>query len=332
VSTIPGTYLIQLTGRLAEGLEKVPQALRERHTAYLLRQQNSDGGFSGREGGSDLYYTAFALRGLLILGELKREIAERAANFLKQSLGKPVGVIDFFSLLYAAAVVQLAGGDDILAGTTPDWPDRVAQTLETFQIADGGYAREPGHHASSTYMTFLVGLCYELLGRAFPEPDAVHRFILSRRRDDGGFVEITQMKRSGTNPTAAAIGTLQLIGTGIDTVARSGVIDLLSTLSSSEGGIRANSRIPLADLLSTFTGTWTLLQLDALDRIDARSALQYALNLQGPDGGFRGGSWDNGIDVEYTFYGLGALALLYSIEPAGESGFAHASLRDAPHP
>jgi geranylgeranyl transferase type-2 subunit beta len=34
--------------------------------------------------------------------------------------------------------------------------------------------------------------------------------------------------------------------------------------------------------------------------------------LDRPDGGFHGGAWDGGFDVEYTFYGLGAMALLAS--------------------
>ncbi len=29
-----------------------------------------------------------------------------------------------------------------------------------------------------------------------------------------------------------------------------------------------------------------------------------------PAGGFRGGLWDDRADVEYTFYGLGCLAIL----------------------
>ena len=45
----------------------LPEAARARHAGYLKSAQNSDGGFSGREGDSDLYYTAFALRGLLHL-------------------------------------------------------------------------------------------------------------------------------------------------------------------------------------------------------------------------------------------------------------------------
>jgi geranylgeranyl transferase type-2 subunit beta len=66
----------------------------------------------------------------------------------------------------------------------------------------------------------------------------------------------------------------------------------------------------LADLLSTFTGCWTLEQLGALGRIDAAAARAYAEALAEPAGGFRGGLWDEHSDMEYTFYGLGAVALL----------------------
>jgi len=74
--------------------------------------------------------------------------------------------------------------------------------------------------------------------------------------------------------------------------------------------LRANGRAPLADLLSTFTGAWTLEQLGALARIDTNAARRYAQALEPSSGGFRGGLWDERSDVEYTFYGLGVLALL----------------------
>ena len=72
----------------------------------------------------------------------------------------------------------------------------------------------------------------------------------------------------------------------------------------------ARGRAPLADLLSTFTGAWTLHQLGALDRLDTAAVRRYAEGLEVPGGGFRGGLWDDHTDVEYTFYGLGTLALL----------------------
>src|SRR5262245_65883692 len=94
------SYLTQLTVRLFDGIQRRPAEVRERHAAYLQRLQNPDGGFPGREGGSDLYYTAFALRGLTILDHLTQETCERAAGFLRQSLTRQASVVDFFSLLY----------------------------------------------------------------------------------------------------------------------------------------------------------------------------------------------------------------------------------------
>jgi geranylgeranyl transferase type-2 subunit beta len=73
---------------------------------------------------------------------------------------------------------------------------------------------------------------------------------------------------------------------------------------------RGSSLRPRADLLSTFTGGWTLADLGALDRLDREAMRRYAESLAGPDGGFRGGLWDAGMDVEYTFYGIGVLGLL----------------------
>ncbi len=297
--------------------------------------QNADGGFSGRQGGSDLYYTGFALRGLSALGTLTPEVCRQAAGFLRASLDQQASVADFFSLLYACLLVQAGSGCDVLAGSSPDWPDRVANALETFRTPDGGYAKSVGSAAGSTYHTFLVGLCYQLLGRPVPQAADAIRFIRSRRREDGGFVEIAPMRRSGTNPTAAAVGFLQMLGetaaraeagTGADAGAGAeagngpgvaiGVIDFLAAMQSPEGGLRANSRAPLADLLSTFTGTWTLDQLGALDRIDVKTALDYVHALEAPNGGFRGGHWDEEMDVEYTFYGLGCLALLMPLADA----------------
>jgi geranylgeranyl transferase type-2 subunit beta len=273
--------------------------------------QLPDGSFPDREGGADLYYTGFGLRGLAALDALTLEIAQRAADYLRTSLGGQANVVDFYSLLYACLLLQASAGIDVLAGSPPDWPDRVAATLETFRTADGGYAKMPNHPGGgSTYHSFLVGLCYEVLSRSLPDPDAIEKFVLSRRREDGGFVEVAPMRRSGTNPTAAAVGLLQLIGRPPSGEMRDALVEHLLETVSDEGGLRANARVPVADLLSTFTGLWTLEQLGALDRIDAAMGRAFVESLEGKDGGFHGFVLDDGTDVEYTFYGLGILALL----------------------
>jgi geranylgeranyl transferase type-2 subunit beta len=308
-------YLWQLTTQLAEGLARLPAEVRARHASFLASLQNADGGFSGREGDSDLYYTAFGLRGLAVLGGLSREIADRAAGYLKSCLTQHTSTLDFFSLLYGGALVQAAGGPDILADGPPDWPERVVRLLESFRTADGGYAKVPGGTSGSTYHTFLVGLCYQLLGRSASGPAEIARFLLSRRREDGGFVELAPMRRGGTNPTAAAVGMLQILAeqepsAALDTEGRAKVVAFLAAMPSFEGGLRANDRAPAADLLSTFTGAWTLHRLGTLDRLDQPRLAQYVEALELAGGGFRGGLWDDRTDVEYTFYGLGCRALL----------------------
>jgi geranylgeranyl transferase type-2 subunit beta len=306
-----GSYLEHLNARLAEGAARLPTELRDRHAAYLRAKQNPDGGFPGRDDESDLYYTGFALRGLALLDALTPEICTRTAAYLKSCLTKQASVVDFYSFLYSILLVQTGGGPDVLADSPTDWPQRVADLLVQFRTPDGGYNKNPGAASGSTYHTFLVGLCFELLGRRLPEPEQVRAFVLGRRREDGGFVEVAPMRKSGTNPTAAAIGILQLLhGPNLPTEDIADTSDFLAGMTSMEGGLCANDRIPLADLLSTFTGSWTLAQLGALERLKARQVYQFAEALQENTGGFRGGVWDEAADVEYTFYGLGTMALM----------------------
>ena len=332
-------YLTRLTTRLLDGIERLPADVRERNTTYLLEAQNADGGFSGREGGSDLYYTGFALRSLAVLQALNPDVCGRAAGFLRTKLTGSAGVVDFFSLVVSCYLVPVGGGPDVLADAPPDWRDRVAGTLETFRTPDGGFgktpavdsgqravsseAKNPTHPSSlptahsppptprhgSTYTSFLVALCLQLLDRPILQPERLAAFVKSRRRADGGYVEISAMKRSGTNPTAAGVGLLQILGE-LDDASRAGTADFLAALPSPfEGGLRANDRIPAADLLSTFTGGWTLDQLGAANKLDWEKVRDYADECERPIGGFRGGLWDEQTDVEYTFYGLGTLAL-----------------------
>lgn len=303
------TYLENLTVRLAVGVSRLPEALRERQGAYLLAAQREDGGFAGREGASDLYYTSFALRSLALLGQLDGEPAARAAGYLKTRLSGQTPIVDFVSLLYGAALLESSAGIDVFAEAPSGWRDNVAAMFESFRRADGGYAKTDEGQSSSTYHTFLVVLAQQLIERPAPEPERLAAFVRSRQREDGGFVEIGPMRKSGTNPTAAAAGLLTILN-AFDEETRQATCDFLVDMQSDEGGFTANTRIPLADVLSTFTALLTLADLGALAEIDIAAASRYVRSMERAAGGFRGGEWDEGVDVEYTFYGLGALALL----------------------
>jgi geranylgeranyl transferase type-2 subunit beta len=302
-------YLEDLTVRVAVGAAELPEAVRMRHAEYYRRAHRADGGFAGREGGSDLYYTGFGLRGLSILGELYGEPAERAAGFLRGRLSGRESIVDFLSLIYGATLLEVSAGVNVFAGVEGDWKSAVADALENLRREDGGYAKGPEGVASSTYHTFLVLLCLQLIGRDVPDPEAIVRFILSQASEEGGFREIRASKRAGTNPTAAAIGALRILD-ALDDETRESTLDFLCEMQTDEGGLRANTRIPVADVLSTFTGLVTLIDLDALDEIDRDAALRYVQSMEHAGGGFQAASLIEGVDVEYTFYGLGSWSLL----------------------
>lgn len=302
-------YLARLMIRLTIGASTLPTETSERHAAYVLSRQRADGGWAGREGESDLYYTSFALRSLAILGLLDGEVAERSSDFLKSRLNSQETVVDLLSLVYSAKLIEAACDLDPLADAAQTWTLRLSELLSKLRRDDGGFSKSLEGQAGSTYQTFLVLLCLELIEQRCPDADAAAEFLHRQRQADGGYLEIRVAKRSGTNPTAAAIGALRVLDRLDESIAELAT-DFLASLQSDEGGFRANTRIPVPDLLSTFTACVTLADLETLDEIDKVDALAYVRTMEQPAGGFRGFEFDPADDIEYTFYGLGALALL----------------------
>jgi geranylgeranyl transferase type-2 subunit beta len=302
-------YLDRLTLQLTAGAALLPMSFVERHAKYITQKQRTDGGWAGREGNSDLYYTSFALRSLAILGYLEGEVAEKSAAFLRQQTQSQQSIVDILSLVYGARLIEAACGIDPFADCEPLWVTRFSDLLDSLRRNDGGFSKSIQGQAGSTYQTFLVAICRELLGTPLPSDDPAGGFLQSQRQVDGGFLEVRVAKRSGTNPTAAAIGGLTTLNR-LDADVAERAAQFLFERQMDEGGFAANTRMPLPDLLSTFTGCLTLKSLNALDQIELDSARRYALSMERTDGGFAGFELDPSDDVEYTFYGLGTLSLL----------------------
>jgi geranylgeranyl transferase type-2 subunit beta len=302
-------YLARLMIGLTVGATQLDEATRARHLNYVLQRQRDDGGWGGREGESDLYYTSFALRTLAILGQLQGELAERCSAFLRSRLDTNESIVDLLSLVYSAKLIQASCDLDPLAGCDPMWQSRLAKLLESLRREDGGYSKSLEGNASSTYQTFLALICLELIEMEIPNPDATAEFLLKQRQDDGGFLEIRVAKRSGTNPTAAAIGGLRVLDRVDDHVATTAA-EFLLDLQSDEGGFQANTRIPMPDVLSSFTALVTLGDLGQVESANTAAVKRYVRSMEISTGGFHGFELDPADDVEYTFYGLGALSLL----------------------
>ncbi len=314
-------YLLRLGERIAAGLSQLPAEFHNRHRQFLLSRQLPDGGFSGRDVGlngeplfedgvqADLYYTSFALRGLASLGGIDTATAERVAVWLKPNAARSNSVIDVVSWLYSSLVVQSGSGIDLLSDAPADWPDQLATQLERFRKSDGGYAKTAASIAGSTYHSFLVALCYELIGRPLPQPESLLDFIRQRQREDGGFVEMAAMRRSGTNPTAAAIGLLVMFD-ALDDGVRDQTAAFLELVRGDDGGFQANTRIPFSDTLSTFTGLVTSLDLGRPEILPTKRLRRFLKELELPTGGYLAAAWDKTADVEYTFYALGTQGLM----------------------
>ena len=304
-------YLARLMIRLTIGAAQLPQEVQDRHARYVLDRQRPDGGWAGREGESDLYYTSFALRSLAILGLLDGDLAVRCADFLKSRLNSHETIVDLLSLVYSAKLIEAACGLDPLSDARQAWKGRLSELLFQLRRDDGGFSKSLEGQAGSTYQTFLVLLCLELIEEPCPDAEAAYAFLMRQRQADGGFLEIRVGKRSGTNPTAAAIGALRVLHR-IEPQVVDDAAEFFSELQSDEGGFQANTRIPLPDLLSTFTSCFTLADLERLELIDTSLAYRYVLSMQQPHGGFRGFEFDPEDDIEYTFYGLGAMSILHT--------------------
>ncbi len=288
---------------------------RERYCGFFLSQQQPDGGFAGRQGGSDPYYTAFALRAIALLGEPDSKFSERVASYLLEQTKRSVGVIDTISLIFAASLLETWSGIPVFLTFSEDWISATLKSFGRLKRPDGGYAKTDEGHASSTYQTFLIALAHELLEKPLPDPRTASEFILRQQRDEGGFVEIGAMRRSGTNPTAAAIGVLRVLEPQVgqellSPAIKESVARFLAGIVSDEGGYRANTQIPFADLLSTYTALQTLCDLGYWSRVDSQAVERWIESLQDPAGGFRAAAWDEETDVEYSFYGIASQGLL----------------------
>jgi len=307
-------YLQELTLRLALGASQLPSEQKALHGDWLVRQQRDDGGFSGREGESDPYYTAFALRSLWILDRLDTSIASGAGEFLRGRMRHRESIIDLISLIFGAAICELAAGVSVIDDDDHSWRSNVGALLGQLRCDDGGFAKTPEGRAGSTYQTFLSVLCYELMDLEPPQTDNIIRFLQSQAHPDGGYLEIRAAKRAGVNPTAAAIGTLKALGR-LDPEEHANTAAFIADQQSDEGGFTANTRIPFADLLSTCTGLITLSDLSRSpagpdEWVQLAAIRSYAHSMQASDGGFHGFALDQTADVEYSFYGIATLSLL----------------------
>ncbi|MEI6518518.1 MAG: prenyltransferase/squalene oxidase repeat-containing protein [bacterium] len=280
-------YLEILDETLRAGWGMLPEKLLQKHLQFIIEQQQSDGGFAGRMGGSDPYYTDFALRVVTIISPDNPTIAAAKDYINNLSNTPPADVIELFN---RANISRLLGQKVILEND-----------ILTHQVCPGGLARK-GENTVSAYTTFLGELARQIVDENIfaYSPDAIWKLKCA----DGGFADTAGEDIGQTNPTAAATALITMAGGTIgDDTAK-----FLSNMQSPASGLRAHE-LADADLLSTFTGMMTLIQSNNLNRLNLPAIARFTATCADPEGGFAACP-DDTPDVEYTYYGLAVLGLL----------------------
>ena len=305
------SYLVRLTERILPGMVQVKPKRRNELRSYFLDALDSNGGFrgrkvSGQQGKGDLYYSAFALRGLFLLGMLDdAKLLLQMTDFLEeQQCRTDLSPADLISWTFCASLVHSVQGKEWL-------PEQIVSLLnrwERFRCFDGCFAASKNSAFSSTYTTFLTAIFYELFGESERSLTIPVEPILARQRSDGGFVELHPLQYGGTNPTAAAVGLLTILE--IPLPEKQKAVDFLCRCQQPDGGFQAHARIPIPDLLSSFSAVMALHDLDAAGHVNRLALRDFVMNLRAPDGGYFGMAPDQQSDVEYTFYGMALEAML----------------------
>lgn len=296
-----GDYLSFLYGLLTTGVSSLSEQFRRAQVDYITSTMQPDGGFRGKQGGSDLYYTDFALRVLSICA-LDVPDLTRTADFITRWLASPGNIVDAFNALNSARILRSLGYE------VPFDAQVIRDCLTAQQMPGGGYSR-PGADETSAYNTFLAKLTYDLLNQPMPAVAESAHAIRSLKRRTGGYSESYSEPIPQTSSTAAAITFLMISGhlTPSETAeARR----FLLTLQSPTGGLLPCPGAIEPDLLSTFTGLSTMFLTDTLAVFDLPAAARLVKGSIHPKGGFCGCPSETDPDTEYTFYGLGLLALM----------------------
>ena len=269
----------------------------DRVVEFLREQFNDDGGGKDRSGESDLYYTVFALEGLLAM-QVDPPLA-RTREYLRQCGDGPS--LDFVHLC-------------CLARCWANMPDRctcdvdapqVLQRIESYRSKDGGYSATPEAECGTVYHSFLALAAYQDLGAALPAPERIAESIQSLRTDDGAYANDPRITM-GTATTTAAAATLMR---QLDLPVPPEVGTWLRAQCHPEGGFLAVPGAPMPDLLSTATVLHALAGMHVSFEDLRERCLDFIDTLW--TGRAFCGHWADDIqDAEYTYYALLALGHL----------------------
>ncbi|MGI9243563.1 MAG: prenyltransferase/squalene oxidase repeat-containing protein [Verrucomicrobiales bacterium] len=278
--------------RLAPALLGEASALIEN---FVRSQQAADGGFCDRDGGSDLYYTSFAIDSLTALQ------AELPADRLRVYL-EGFGDGDGLDFVHLCCLARCWSALDVKCGRVGD----VLARLEGYRAGDGGYNQARDADFGSAYGSFLAYGAYADHGQLPPAEEGILESLGGLADDDGSWANDRELPITNVPATGAAVTVLRNFRRPIPDSTGPW---LLSAVHPG-GGFLPFPGAPMPDLLSTAVALHALDGLQISFAQHREACLDFVDTLWTADGGFHGNWDDDVLDVEYTYYGLLALGHL----------------------
>jgi energy-coupling factor transport system substrate-specific component len=263
----------------------------ERAERYLLRAQNSDGGFGAAPGqASSPLYSGWTGLGLAAAGHNARDVARRGgrslAGYVRRGAGRlrDIGEIERTALLARSAGLdprELAGRDLI-------------REIASKRRGDGSIA------GFVSYTAFGI---LALRGAGEPAGGTTIRWLIGSQNDDGGF-GVARPSASDADMTGAVLQALAVVGRAKSGAARRAAGYLRSTQASNGGFAQMAGRSPNAQ--STAYAVQGLLAVKTGGPVVSR-ALSYLTRLQRSNGSIAYSATSSQTPVWVTAQALAAL-------------------------
>ena len=265
---------------------------------FVTSHHNEDGGFSDRDGESDLYYTSFAID---VLTAIQADLPEEGLRQFLDARAQGLADLDFVHLCCLARCYSALSSPPTAGLMAP-----VFAAIEEYRTADGGYNQATGLDTGSTYACFLAYGAYSDHRLSLPDEAGVASCLDSLRTPDGAWANDTMIPVPNIPATAAAITLCRNLRLPIPDETPGWILNSFHP----GGGFVPFPMAPLPDLLSTAVALHALdgLQVEFGEKKEA--LLDFVDSLWTASGGFHGSWEDDDLDIEYTYYGLLALGHL----------------------
>jgi prenyltransferase beta subunit len=265
---------------------------------FVKSRLTEAGGFAGRDGRPDLYYTVFGLEAMLAL-QVEPPPGIVANYLVASAMERAHDFVHACSLARCGAAL----GRNFFTG---ELKEELARRINSFRTPDGGFHGTPGRAHGSTYGALLAWGALSDLDASLPEPERLLDSLRPLRLEDGSFANERGLAQGTTSATAAALTLCR----HLQEPPPDHCGEWLLRQQHASGGFLATPQAPLPDLLSTAVSLHALDGLEIAFEAQREICLDFVDSLWSAQGGFHGHWADDDLDVEYTYYGLLALGHL----------------------